>query len=131
MRILRGTEHLTGQTPIHWVTWLGSTFSVSMIAYIIASSIPVFSGLVSLVGALLATSLCFQPMGCMWLYDNWGPGKDERSVRWCLKVVWSVFVILTGFFLTIGGTYGSIVSINDSYIKSGGSAAWSCANNDS
>lgn len=39
-------------------------------------------------------------------------------------------MILAGFFLTIGGTYGSVVSINNSYRESGGSAAWSCANND-
>ncbi|PLB53353.1 amino acid transporter [Aspergillus steynii IBT 23096] len=130
MRILRGSRHLTGQTPTHWITWLGSTFTVSSIVYIIASSIPVFSGLVSLVGALLATSLCFQPMGCMWLYDNWALGQREKSLGWCLKVAWCVFVILTGTFLTIGGTYGSIVSINHSYKQSGGSAAWSCANND-
>ena len=64
---------------IHWVTWLGSTFSIVTIAYIVASSIPVFSDLVSLVGALLANSLCFHPMGCMWLYDNWGPGKRDKS----------------------------------------------------
>ncbi|TPR06131.1 putative integral membrane protein [Aspergillus niger] len=77
MRILRGSRHLTAQTPTHWIAWIGSTFSITMIAYIIASSIPVFSDLVSLVGALLATSLCFQPMGFMWLYDNWEP---ERTI---------------------------------------------------
>ncbi|KAJ6000632.1 hypothetical protein N7481_001041 [Penicillium waksmanii] len=63
VRILRGTPHLTGQTMVHWVTWLGSTSSIVTVAYIVASSIPVFSDLVALVGALLATSLCFQPMG--------------------------------------------------------------------
>ncbi|KAJ5579226.1 amino acid transporter [Penicillium hetheringtonii] len=126
VRILRGTRHLAGQTMIHWVTWLGSTFSIVTIAYIVASSIPVFSDLVSLVGALLATSLCFQPMGCMWLYDNWGPGKRDKS----MGVAWCIFMILSGFLLTIGGTYASIVTIKNSYEKSGGSSAWSCANND-
>lgn len=131
IRILRGTTHLTGQTKVHWVTWLGSTFTIVTVAYIVASSIPVFSDLVSLVGALLATPLCFQPMGCMWLYDNWEPGRHRKSFLWCIKVAWSVFMILAGFFLTIGGTYSSIVSINASYKQTGGSAAWSCANNDS
>ncbi|KAE8331367.1 amino acid transporter [Aspergillus sergii] len=130
IRILRGTKHLTAPTRLHWIVWLGSTASVTSVAYIVASSIPVFSDLVSLVGALLATPLCFQPMGCMWLYDNWSPGKREKSLKWCLGVTWCIFVILTGFFLTIGGTYSSIVSINNSYQKSGGSSAWSCANND-
>ncbi|GKZ39710.1 hypothetical protein AbraIFM66950_000987 [Aspergillus brasiliensis] len=130
MRILRGSRHLTAPTPTHWIAWIGSTGSITAIAYIVASSIPVFSDLVALVGALLATSLCFQPMGFMWLYDNWGPGKQEKSVKWCLCVAWCVFIILTGFFLTIGGTYASVVTIIESYQKTGGSSAWSCANND-
>lgn len=44
-------------------------------------------------------------------------------------VCWSVFVIVIGTFMMIAGTYGSIVSIMDSYKANGGSAAWSCADN--
>lgn len=100
-----------------------------MAAYLIASGIPVFSGLVSLVGALFGTFLSFQPMGLMWLYDNWSRDKRERTLRWGLMVAWSVFVVLAGTFLMIAGTYGSIVAIVDSYSKNGGRRAWSCADN--
>ncbi|KAL4904423.1 hypothetical protein BDW74DRAFT_168446 [Aspergillus multicolor] len=130
VRMLRGSKHLTGHTLIHWVAWLGSTFAVSLIAYIIASAIPVFSSLVSFVGALFGTPICFQPFGCMWLYDNWGSGRAGKPLSWWLKAGWSFFMIIAGCFLTISGTYGSIVSIIDSYNASGGSSAWSCANND-
>jgi hypothetical protein len=116
---------------VHWVAWLGCTFGVALIAYIIASSIPVFSDLVSLVGALLGTPMCFQPMGGMWLYDNWSKGKSHRSLKWTLMVCWCISVIIAGTFLMVGGTYGSVVSIIDSYKESGGSAAWSCADNSS
>lgn len=81
----------------------------------------------SLIGALLGTLMCFQPMGCMWLYDNWG--RTNRDWRWKVMVVWSVFVIVSGTFLLIGGTYGSIVGIIDSYNTDGGTAAWTCADN--
>jgi hypothetical protein len=47
-----------------------------------------------------------------------------------LKVCWSSFMVLAGCLLTIAGTYGSIVGIINSYNASGGSSAWSCANND-
>lgn len=100
-----------------------------MIAYIIASGIPVFDDLVSLIGALLGTLMSFQPMGCMWLYDNWTKGKADRSLKWTLMVCFSVFVVLSGTFLMVAGTYGSVVSIIDSYQASGASAAWSCADN--
>lgn len=38
-------------------------------------------------------------------------------------------MIVSGFFLMIGGTYGSIVGIMDSYKAEGGSSAFSCADN--
>lgn len=45
-------------------------------------------------------------------------------------VCWSVFVVLAGFFLMVGGTYGSVVGIMEDYeAAEGGSAAWSCADN--
>lgn len=114
---------------IHWTTWLGCTIGIALVAYIIASAIPVFSDLVSLVGALLGTPMCFQPMAGMWLYDNWNHGKLARTPRWMFMVGWCVFVILAGTFLMIGGTYGSVLTIIASYKATGGSAAWSCANN--
>ncbi|KAE8370451.1 transmembrane amino acid transporter protein-domain-containing protein [Aspergillus caelatus] len=129
VRILRGSRHLSSHTPIHWVTWLGSTFTVTLCAYLIASGVPVFSSLVSLIGALLGTLLTFQSTGCMWLYDNWKRSVEERSFTWKVGVAWSIFIVLAGTFLLIAGTYGSIVDIMDSYKESGGSAAWSCADN--
>ena len=127
VRILRGSRHLTENTIIHWCTWLGSTFGIALIAYLIASGIPIFDSLVSLVGALLGTLMSFQPMGFMWLYDNWS--RPKRDWKWVLMVAWSIFVILSGTFLMIAGTYGSIVGIIESYQKSGGSGSWSCADN--
>lgn len=81
----------------------------------------------SLAGALFGTLLSFQPMGCMWLYDNWSKGKQNPTTLWCLMVGWSVFVIVSGTFLMVAGTYGAIQGIIDSYRAEGGSAAWSCA----
>ncbi|EEU42715.1 uncharacterized protein NECHADRAFT_84232 [Fusarium vanettenii 77-13-4] len=129
VRTLRGTKHLASNSAIHWASWLGCTVGISLIAYILASAIPVFGGMVSLAGALFGTLLSFQPMGCMWLYDNWSKGKQNPTIRWCLMVGWSVFVIVSGTFLMIAGTYGAIQGIIDSYHVKGGSAAWSCADN--
>ncbi|KAJ4128903.1 hypothetical protein NW768_007426 [Fusarium equiseti] len=129
IRLLRGTKHLNSNGIVHWATWLGCTGGVTVIAYIIASAIPVFGGLVSLIGALLGTMMCFQPYGCMWLYDNWHKGKKSKSAKWCLMVGWSAFVIIIGTFMTVAGTYGSIVGINNSLKADGGTSPWSCADN--
>lgn len=128
VRFLRGSKHLTSNSFTHWAVWLGCSFGVSLVAYILASAIPVFNGIVSLAGALFGTLLCFQPMGCMWLYDNWHR-RESPTIRWRLMVVWCIFVIVSGTFMVIAGTYSGIVGIIDSYHAEGGSAAWSCADN--
>lgn len=129
VRALRGTKHLTANTFVHWVSWIGCTLGVALIAYILASSIPVFNGIVSLAGALFGTLLSFQPMGCMWLFDNWRKGKENPTLRWRFMVCWSTFVIISGTFMMVAGTYGAIVGIIGSYRATGGSAAWTCADN--
>lgn len=40
--------------------------------------------------------MSFQPMACMWLYDNWASGKTDRRLRWLFMVSWCVFVIGIG-----------------------------------
>ncbi|CAI7584394.1 unnamed protein product [Penicillium bialowiezense] len=126
VRILRGSDHLTANSVTHWATWLCSTFGITIVAYIVASAIPVFSELVSLIGALLGTFLTFQPYAGMWLLDNW---KSTRTWKWRFGVIWSVVILLLGTFLMIGGSYGSAVGIRDSFSKDGGSSPWSCADN--
>ncbi|EEY16576.1 neutral amino acid transporter [Verticillium alfalfae VaMs.102] len=128
VRILRQSKHLAGNTFTHWATWFGCVFSVGVVAYTIASGIPIFGGLVALIGALLGTLMCFQPLGCMWLYDNW-KGGEVQSLKWVLLVALNVFIIVSGTFLMIAGTYGSITGIIASYKADGGSRAWSCADN--
>ncbi|KAL4968831.1 transmembrane amino acid transporter protein-domain-containing protein [Aspergillus stella-maris] len=143
VHILRGSRHLTSNTPTHWLTWLGCTFGITLIAWIIASTIPVFDSLVSLIGALLGPVMCVQPIGAMWLNDNWWKGKDQdegtetnstqgakgKTWKWMLLATWSVFLIILGTFLMIAGTYGSMRGIMSAYAEAGGSAAFSCKDN--
>ncbi|KAJ1709123.1 amino acid transporter [Aspergillus flavus] len=129
VRMLRGSKHLVANTLVHWGTWIGCVLGVAVVAYIIASAIPNFDSLISFIGALLGTLQSFQPSGCMWLYDNWNRGREQRSHKWTLGVCWNVFVVVCGTFLMVAGTYGSVVGIIDSFRTNGGSGVWSCADN--
>ncbi|KAL4779251.1 transmembrane amino acid transporter protein-domain-containing protein [Aspergillus varians] len=130
LRILRGSVHLNSNSFIHWSTWLCCTFGTTVVAYVIASGIPVFDGLVSLIGAFLGVFLAYQPAGCMWFYDNWSKRKTtNRPWLWMLLAGWSVFMIVGGTFMTVSGTYGAIVSIIDGLRKEGSSQPWTCADN--
>ncbi|KAJ5825325.1 hypothetical protein N7474_002463 [Penicillium riverlandense] len=130
VRILRGSQHLTSNTFIHWSTWIGCTFGCTIIAYVIASGIPVFNNLLSLIGALLGAILAYQAAGCMWFYDNWSDiHTTKRTWRWIALAFWSGFLIVVGTFITIAGTYGSVVNIVDSLQKEGSSRSWTCVDN--
>ncbi|RSL75703.1 hypothetical protein CEP51_010621 [Fusarium floridanum] len=130
VRFLRGSRHLVANSLTHWGTWIGCIFTCATISYCIASGIPVFGPLIGFIGALLGTLQCFQPMGCMWLYDNWSEGKENgRPIRWTLMVCWSVFVIISGTFLMIAGTYGSVLEIIAALEADGASGSWSCVDN--
>ncbi|RSM12338.1 hypothetical protein CEP52_002555 [Fusarium oligoseptatum] len=127
VRLLRNSKHLTANTLTHWGTWLGCTFGISLISYIVASAIPAFSSLVSLLGALMGTFLTFHSMGCAWFFDNWS--VSERTPRWYAMCVFAIFVLVSGTFLMISGTYGSILDIIKVYRSLGGYGAWTCVDN--
>ena len=129
LRFMRGTRHLGANTLVHWVVWLACVFIVVVVAYVIASGIPIFGSLISLVGAFLGTLQCFQPAGCMWLYDNWSRGKESRSTKWLSMVCLSVSMIVVGTLMMIAGTYGAIVGIIDSLRMGGASGPWACGDN--
>ncbi len=46
-----------------------------------------------------------------------------------LLAAWAGFIILAGTFMTVAGTYGSIVGIMQSLSAGGGSRPWTCEDN--
>lgn len=102
VRILRNTRHLQSNTVTHWVTWLGCSISLGVIAFILAESIAIFNYLIALVG-----SVCFAPMalmipGILWLHDFWEYRKGTLWEKTMFVFHW--FLIFLGAFLCVGGT---------------------------
>ncbi|ORY89303.1 putative amino acid transporter [Leucosporidium creatinivorum] len=127
LRLLRGTPHLTANTVRHWVTWEGCIFVCVLISYLFASAVSNFSSIIGLIGALLGTFLCMQGMAISRLYDEGQDIKNGKRRNWLLTS-WCLFVLAVGTFITVAGTYASVVSIIDVYRTSPG-AAWSCDDN--
>ncbi|GAA6020935.1 hypothetical protein JCM10207_003192 [Rhodosporidiobolus poonsookiae] len=130
VRVLRNSRHLTQSTPTHWFSWLGCVIGCVLFAYIIASAIPVFSGLVGLVGALFGSFLSFNAEALMYLYDHWAKSKDSATRTWKLTsmIVFNILINVIGALLIVGGAYGSIITIRDSYAENGG-RAFTCTDN--
>ncbi|KGB76014.3 neutral amino acid transporter [Cryptococcus deuterogattii R265] len=129
VRVLRGSEHLTAHSFIHWAVWLGTVGTCVTISFILAQSIPFFGDFVSLIGATLGTFLGFISSGWMWLYDNWRHRKTDTSFRFRFLVAFNVFLVLAGIFIVITGTWATAVSISDSYKNGTISSPFSCADN--
>ncbi|KAI0134108.1 amino acid transporter [Xylariales sp. AK1849] len=127
VRVLRGTRHLQSNTVTHWVTWLGISISLGVIAFILAEAIAIFNFLIALVG-----SICFAPMaitvpGVLWLYDFW---EHRRGSLWQKTLyLFHWFLIILGAFICIGGTYSTILAINEAYASGEIGSAFSCADN--
>lgn len=66
----------------------------------------------------------------MWFFDYWPRFQTtEKRTKWFwFLVAVNAFIIVGGSFIMVGGTYGSVISIRDSYAASGGTP-WSCADN--
>jgi hypothetical protein len=102
VRILRGTRHLQANTVTHWVTWLGCSISLGVVAFILAEAIAIFNYLIALTG-----SICFAPMaisipGILWLYDfsSYRKGSLWQKAQYGFHC----FLVVLGLFICIGGT---------------------------
>ncbi|KAH0843605.1 hypothetical protein AYO21_05391 [Fonsecaea monophora] len=127
VRLLRRSKHLQSNSLVHWGTWLGCTFGLAAIAFILAQAIPVFNYLVAITG-----SFCFAPLALMvpawiWMYDH----PHYRSGTIVQKAIYAahILLMLLGAFLCVGGTYGSIQSILDAYRNGTVGGAFSCRDN--
>jgi hypothetical protein len=84
---------------------------------------------VSLIGATLGVFMCMVSNGWMWLHDNWERRKIHKSLYYKSLVVLNVFLIVSGVFIMITGTWSAAVSIRDSYATGSISSPFSCADN--
>ncbi|GAA5856123.1 hypothetical protein JCM9279_004919 [Rhodotorula babjevae] len=130
VRALRDTEHLARETRTHYVVWFSCVAGCLAFSYVVASAVPFFGGLLGLASALFGTLLVIGAEPCMWIYDLRHCIKD-RSARprfFTLGVIINFAILLIAALCLVGGTYGSIKSIVDSYAETGG-RPWSCADN--
>ncbi|GAA5988515.1 hypothetical protein JCM11641_003300 [Rhodosporidiobolus odoratus] len=130
VRILKGSHHLSHGTRTHWTVWLSCTFGCGIIGYILASAIPVFGGLLGLIGACFGTAMSLHAESFMWLFDSRKRffNRETRTTRLWIGWVVNIILILVGSFILVGGTYGAAIAIRDAYRTSAGKP-WTCADN--
>ncbi|KAL1411741.1 hypothetical protein Q8F55_002707 [Vanrija albida] len=126
VRILSGSRHLTANSWTHWCTWLGCTAGSVIVAYVIASAIPVFGSLIDFIGALLCPLVAIIPEILMWWHDNVRLREEPLTTRLRAQMVFNAFLLLVAAYLTVAGTYAAIVELIHTSVNTG---PWTCANN--
>ncbi|KAI0472924.1 transmembrane amino acid transporter protein-domain-containing protein [Xylariaceae sp. FL0804] len=127
VRVLRGTRHLQANTAVHWATWLGCAAGVGVVAFVVAEAVAIFNYIIALVG-----SLCFAPMaisipGVLWLHDHAHYRRGGAAQK--AAYLFHCFLIVLGMFVCVGGTYATVLSINEAYASGEIGSAFSCADN--
>ncbi|KAF2641611.1 amino acid transporter [Massarina eburnea CBS 473.64] len=123
VRLFRGTRHMSTRTPLALGTWAAITFTLWVIAWIIAQSIPSFSTLLALITALFASWFTYGMSGILWLYLN----RGQYALNWkkMALTTLNVSILAMGAAVCGMGLYASGTAIHDD--SSGGS--WTCKDN--
>lgn len=96
-------------TPRGWATWLGLVFTVTILAWIIAEAIPIFSDILSISSSLFVSGLSYYIPPVLWFVllkkGNWYD-RQNLKVAICNGVVFVIGIIILGC-----GTYSSIAQL--------------------
>ncbi|KAK4461729.1 transmembrane amino acid transporter protein-domain-containing protein [Cladorrhinum samala] len=122
-RFFSGTRHVAKSTKTGWIGWLGITFGIWVLSWVIAESIPVFSNLLGLVAALFASWFSYGIPGMLWLWMNWGEWTKNPSRIAVCALNWLLVVVAT--VICVCGLW----STGEAIAQDGGHDPWSCKSN--
>lgn len=97
-------------TPRGWTAWITQAAIFTIIAWVIAEAIPIFSDLLSLVSALFVTGFSYWIPAIMWFCllckkGDWFSGKN------ILISLGSILAFIIGVVALVAGTYATIADI--------------------
>lgn len=96
-------------TPKGWITWIAVLTVVTVVAWVLAESIPFFDDLLALSSALLISGFVLYFPAVMWLTLLCeGKWYARRNL---LHAITCIFVFLLGMLVLAGGSYASIKDI--------------------
>ncbi|KIY65513.1 hypothetical protein CYLTODRAFT_379300 [Cylindrobasidium torrendii FP15055 ss-10] len=114
VRLFRGTRHMYKHTVVGWGVWVCLCFLAVVIAFVLASAIPIFSYLIGVAAALFASWFTYGVAGMFFIHDT-HHSEDTSFRRKPIQTALAVFSILAGGFICVAGTYVFIKLIVDAY----------------
>ncbi|KAJ5991098.1 hypothetical protein N7499_011642 [Penicillium canescens] len=96
-----------------WMTWLGLVVTVTILAWIIAEAIPIFSELLSIISALFVSGLSFYIPPIMWyVLLREGAWYEKHNLK---NAILNGIVFVVGMIIFGCGTYASIAELIDKF----------------
>lgn len=96
-------------TKAGWVTWISVVTILTLLSWVVAEAIPVFSDILSICAALFASGLCFYLPPVMWVVllkeGSWVSGQNIRTA------FYNAVVFVFGIGVLVCGMYASVVSL--------------------
>ncbi|RKF54105.1 N amino acid transport system protein [Golovinomyces cichoracearum] len=124
-RIYKDSPNRFINTKQGWISWLTMISVITLIAWIIAESVPFFSDLISIISCLFVSGFTFYLPAWMW-FKLVKKGSWLSTKNLLLTFVnGSIFAI--GILILVGGTYSSIQDIFHQYEIGNVGKAFSCA----
>ncbi|KAL4907874.1 hypothetical protein BDW74DRAFT_113184 [Aspergillus multicolor] len=123
VRVFKGTDRIHKNDIVAVGSWVAITFGTWVVAWIIASAIPVFNNLLSLIASLFASWFTYGFNGMFWLYLN----KDKlfRNPRKIFLTVVNLLMIAVAAAICGLGLWVSGRALHED----SGHRSFSCANN--
>lgn len=97
------------KTPMGWVSWIGLVTVFTLVAWVIAEAIPIFSDLLSLASALFVSGFSYWIPAIMW-FQLLCKGKWYAREN-ILMSIGSIVAFIIGAVTLVAGTYATIVDI--------------------
>lgn len=92
-----------------WASWLGLVFIVTLLAWVVAEAIPIFSELLSIISALFVSGLSFYLPPVMWyLLLREGSWYEKKNLK---PAIFNAVVFIVGMIIFGCGTYASIAEL--------------------
>ncbi|OQE20431.1 hypothetical protein PENSTE_c013G03402 [Penicillium steckii] len=92
-----------------WASWIGLVFTITLLAWVIAEAIPIFSELLSIISALFVSGLSFYLPPVMWyLLLKEGSWYEKRNLK---AAFFNGVVFIVGMIIFGCGAYASIAEL--------------------
>ncbi|KAB8203489.1 transmembrane amino acid transporter protein-domain-containing protein [Aspergillus parasiticus] len=124
VRLFRGTNRMNEYSLVSYGSWVLIVLILWTIAWIIASAIPVFNDLLSLLAAAFGSWFSFGLEGLFWLHMNRGKLASKRKVA---LAILNFFLVLIACLICGMGLWATAKDISSSAKNAHG--AFSCADN--